>query len=128
MDYIEATFCIDHDSVAAVGFSGGAALTLNLGTDERVAGRFKTLVTVAGVPFRGFNNIPYVHHGTRMLGIYGRNDTVMTAFPNVPGRPEEALANTGWYFSTWQNTPELWARYLGCSRDMQAVQDFIDQA
>lgn len=114
LDDISHRFCINMSSVHAIGFSNGGWFVLELGTNVRVAHRFKSIVTIAGVPFRGFNRLPAVLPSTRMLGIYGSSDDLVPAFPNRAGKPDEAIARTGWVFSTWENTTRLWARRLGC--------------
>mmetsp|Transcript_31541 Transcript_31541/g.90447 ORF Transcript_31541/g.90447 Transcript_31541/m.90447 type:complete len:654 (-) Transcript_31541:188-2149(-) len=121
LNEIERDFSIDPASVHVVGFSGGGWMAVELGTNARVAHRFRSIVTIAGVPFRGFNRPPHVHSEARFLGIFGRADTTVPAFPRQPGSTE-ALASTGWIFNTWENTTQLWASTLGCKR-MQRSRD-----
>mmetsp|Transcript_81702 Transcript_81702/g.243612 ORF Transcript_81702/g.243612 Transcript_81702/m.243612 type:complete len:683 (+) Transcript_81702:75-2123(+) len=136
LDDIEKDFSIDAASVHAVGFSGGGWMAIELGTNPRVAHRFRSIVAIAGVPFRGFNRPPAVRPGARFLGIYGRGDTIVPAFPRQPGSAAalgnrsttEALASTGWIFNTWENTTHLWASTLGCkgvqqSRDLRPADE-----
>lgn len=120
LDDVERKFCIDTASIHAVGFSNGAWLALELATDSRTAHRFASIATVAGVPFRGYNRPPLLRADARLLGIYGRADTLVPAFSNRPdGAQDEALASTGWIFSTWENTTKVWAQALGCSQALE---------
>eukprot|EP00418_Pyrodinium_bahamense_P099710 CAMPEP_0179047262 /NCGR_PEP_ID=MMETSP0796-20121207/19109_1 /TAXON_ID=73915 /ORGANISM="Pyrodinium bahamense, Strain pbaha01" /LENGTH=655 /DNA_ID=CAMNT_0020743707 /DNA_START=10 /DNA_END=1977 /DNA_ORIENTATION=+ len=115
LDDVQSSFSIDPGSMHAVGFSGGGWMAVELGTNPRVAQRFRSIVTISGVPFRGFNKPPAVLPGTRFLGIYGRADSIVPAFPRQLGSTE-TLASTGWMFNTWENTTQLWASTLGCGQ------------
>lgn len=114
LDDLEANFCINTGSVHAMGFSGGGWFVIELGTNPLVAHRFASVVSISGLPFRGFNKVPGLRKGGRFLGIFGRSDSYVPGFPNSDRDPTEAVADTGWYFSTWANTSALWARTWGC--------------
>jgi len=119
LDDIESRFCVNISSVNAVGFSNGGCFMYELGTNLRVAQRFQSVVAISGLPFRGFNRLPEMLPGARFLGIWGHTDTLVPAFGNRPGKPDEALSETGWIFSTWENTTQLWARELGCREKLR---------
>jgi len=114
LDKLESSYCIDLTSVHAVGFSGGGWLVLELGTNPKVAHRFKSIAAFAGLPFRGFNKPPALQRGSRFVGIYGRSDTLVPGFPNCPEDPTQSIAGSGFFFSTWANTSHLWAETMGC--------------
>jgi len=114
LDKLESSFCIDMESVHAVGFSSGGWFVLQVGVNQQVAHRFKSIVAFAGVPFRGFNIPPAFKHGSRFVGVYGRGDLIVPGFPNSPRDPTEAVAATGFFFSTWSNMSLLWAETMGC--------------
>jgi len=108
----EEQYCVDTADVHAIGFSAGGWLALELGTNSLVAHRFRSIVTIASVPFRGFNRAPALLPGASYLGIYGRSDTLVPAFPNTASGL--ARASSGWLFESWESMSEVWSASMGC--------------
>lgn len=116
LNTLERSVCVDKKRIYGVGFGNGGKLMYELGTHAKTAKRFEALVSVAGLPNTGFpKNTPPTRDTPRFLGIWGIYDTVVPAFSNLVGSPNEAVSSENFYYLTVSSTLDIWSNAFGKS-------------
>lgn len=118
MDYIEDNFCVDLDSVHALGCSSGGIMAYDLA--KKMPERLASIAPQVGSVFMGYNYAP--PQGVSVMDTHGFSDRIVPANisngyqpDNYVGPHDSAVSSDGFFYTQVPDILDVWGTAFRCS-------------